>query len=107
MPLTAAKVYNVAVPDPTLRDSITVPDDVLFRELDGEAVLLNLKTGIYFGLNPVATRMWQLIVEQRSLAIVLESLAGEYDADPHVLETDLLDLSRQLCTSGLCAIAAD
>jgi len=51
--------------DPTLRDSIIIPDDVLFRELDGEAVLLNLKTGIYFGLNPVATRMWQLIVEQR------------------------------------------
>jgi len=94
------------VPDPTLRDSITIPDDVLFRELDGEAVLLNLKTGTYFGLNPVATRMWQLIAEQGSLARVLDTLVGEYDADSRVLETDLLELSRHLCAGGLCAIAA-
>jgi len=38
--------------DLTLNDSIVVSEDVLFRELDDEAVLLNLKTGIYFGLNP-------------------------------------------------------
>jgi hypothetical protein len=100
----AQKVYNASVMELTLRDSITVADDVLFRELDGEAVLLNLKTGIYFGLNPVATRMWQLIAEQHSLARVLDALAGEYDADQAVLETDLLELGRQLCAGGLCAI---
>ena len=92
--------------DLSLSNSITVPDDVLFRELDGEAVLLNLKTGTYFGLNPVATRMWQLIAEQRSLARVLETLAGEYEADRLVLENDLLELGRQLCASGLCQVAS-
>jgi len=92
--------------DLSLNDSITIPDDVLFRELDGEAVLLNLKTGTYFGLNPVATRMWQLIAEQHSLARVLEALAGEYEADRLVLENDLLELGRQLCASGLCRVAS-
>ena len=90
----------------SLRDSIVIPEDVLFRELDGEAVLLNLKTGTYFGLDPVGTRMWQLIAEQRSLAGVLDALAGEYDADRGVLEADLLELSRRLCASGLCVVAA-
>jgi hypothetical protein len=92
--------------DLSLNNSIMIPDDVLFRELDGEAVLLNLKTGTYFGLNPVATRMWQLIAEQHSLARVLDTLAGEYEADRVVLENDLLELGRQLCASGLCTIAA-
>ena len=92
--------------DLSLNDSITIPDDALFRELDGEAVLLNLKTGTYFGLNPVATRMWQLIAEQHSLARVLEALAGEYEADRLVLENDLLELGRQLCASGLCRVAS-
>ena len=92
--------------DLSLNNSIAIPDDVLFRELDGEAVLLNLKTGTYFGLNPVATRMWQLIAEQHSLARVLETLAGEYEADRLVLENDLLELGRQLCASGLCTVAA-
>ncbi|HYM23840.1 MAG TPA: PqqD family protein [Vicinamibacterales bacterium] len=89
---------------PTLRDSISIPDDVLFRDLDGEAVVLNLKSGTYFGLNPVATRMWQLMTEQRALTRVLESLIDEYDADPKVLEADLLELTRQLSAAGLCVI---
>jgi hypothetical protein len=88
----------------TLRDSLTIPDDVLFRELDGEAVLLNLERGIYFGLNEVATRMWQLMAERHSLAAVLDTLAGEYDADQKVLEADLLELGRQLCANGLARV---
>ena len=90
--------------DLTLRDSIAVADDVLFRELDGEAVLLNLKTGVYFGLNGVATRMWALIADPHSLARVADALAAEYDVEPRTLETDLLDLGRQLCDGGLCQI---
>ena len=91
--------------DLTLNDSIFVSEDVLFRELDDEAVLLNLKTGIYFGLNPLGTRIWQLIVEERSLARVLEKVLHEYDVGRSVLETDLLALGRQLCSSGLAEIA--
>ena len=87
--------------DLALTDSIAIPDDVLFRQLDDEAVLLNLKTGIYFGLNPVATRMWQLIAEHASLDRVLETMVHEYDIDRGVLEGDLLELGRQLCASGL------
>jgi hypothetical protein len=92
--------------DLSLKDSIAMPDDVLFRELEGEAVLLNLNTGTYFGLDPVGTRMWQLIAEQHSLARVLETLAGEYEVDRPVLEHDLIELSRQLCASGLCHVVS-
>jgi hypothetical protein len=87
--------------DLTLNDSIVVSEDVLFRELDDEAVLLNLKTGIYFGLNPLGTRIWQLIVTERALCRVLDAMLLEYDVERSVLETDLLELSRQLCSSGL------
>jgi hypothetical protein len=85
----------------TLKDSIAIPEDVLFRELDDEAVLLNLKTGVYFGLNPTGLRIWQLIVEGRSLEQVLETMRGEYEVDVQVVERDLLDLCTQLCAQGL------
>jgi hypothetical protein len=74
---------------------------VLFRELDDEAVLLNLKTGVYFGLNPTGLRIWQLIVEGRSLEQVLETMRGEYEVDVQVVERDLLDLCTQSCAQGL------
>lgn len=85
----------------SLRDSLSVPAAVVFRHLDDEAVLLNLKSGVYFGLNDVGARVWQLIVEQRTLARVLEALVAEYAAEPDVLERDLLNLSRELHEKGL------
>jgi hypothetical protein len=90
--------------DLALTDSLKIPDDVLFRELDDEAVLLNLNTGVYFGLNPVATRMWRLLAEQGVLERVVESMLREYEIDRDVLERDLLELSRQLCAKGLAEV---
>ena len=90
----------------TLKDSIAIPEEVLFRELDDEAVLLNLKTGVYFGLNSTGLRIWQLIVEGRSLEQVLEMMRGEYEVDGQVVERDLLDLCRQLCAQGLGKVVA-
>jgi hypothetical protein len=85
----------------SLQDSVAIPEDVLFRELDDEAVLLNLKTGVYFGLNPAGLRIWQLLAAGSSLHRVLETLNDEYEVDREVLEQDLLSLCRRLCAEGL------
>lgn len=82
-------------------DSLVIRDEVVFREVGGETVLLNLKTGTYFGLDPVGTRVWQLLGEHGSLSQVLEVMLGEYDIDPERLERDLFELCRQLCANGL------
>lgn len=66
-------------------------DDVLFCELDGELVLLNTATGVYFGLDATGTRIWHLIQEHRSLRPVLEALVAEYDVSAARGEADLLD----------------
>ncbi len=88
----------------SLDDSIVASEDVLFRELEAEAVLLNLKTGIYYGLNPVGTRVWQLIAERRTLGSVLDVMFDEYEVERVLLEQDLLDISGRLCDAGLCAV---
>jgi hypothetical protein len=85
----------------SLSDSMAIPDKVVFRELGGEAVLLNLETSTYFGLDPVGTRAWQLLVEHGSVAQVMEVMLGEYDIERERLERDLLELCGQLCTNGL------
>lgn len=85
----------------SLETAFTVPDDVVFRDLSGEAVLLNLDSGIYFGLNSVGTRAWQLMVEHGRLDRVFERLLGEYDVPADTLRDDLLDLFEQLATHGL------
>jgi hypothetical protein len=90
----------------TLGNSLKIGPEVVFRELDDEAVLLNLKSGIYFGLNPVGTRIWQLISEHGALSQVLNVLSDEFAADRDVLEHDLLELSAELCSRGLAEVGA-
>lgn len=90
----------------TLRDSVGVAPNVVFRELDGEAVILNLDTGVYFGLDPTGTRIWQLIQEQAVLQAVLDAMCIEYDAEVATLEHDLLQLVNELCAKGLLHVSA-
>jgi hypothetical protein len=80
---------------------VSIPSDVLFHELDGEAVLLNLQTGKYFGLDPMGTRIWQLLVEHGSPAMAYNILLEEYDVDAERLETEMLSLVDQLAAHGL------
>jgi hypothetical protein len=75
--------------------------DVVFRELEGEAVILNLESGVYFGLNATGTRMWRLIEEHHRLDRVLASLEREFDAPAAQLQTDLLTWVSQLEDRGL------
>ena len=87
--------------EPTLHDHVRVPDTVVSRELDGETVLLNLDTGIYFGLDAVATDMWRAMVEHGSLADAFGLVSERYDVQPDVLRDDLLRFATQLLDKGL------
>ena len=89
----------------SLRDSLAPGEQVLFRQLDQEAVLLDLASGMYFGLNDVGARTWQLIIEHGSLSRVLDVLAAEYNTEREEIERDLLALATQLVARKLAAIA--
>ena len=86
---------------PALDAAFRIPDEVIFRELDGEAVVLNLDTGIYFGLDAVGTRIWRLLEERKPLKAVLETLIDEYEAPPDRLQRDLLAFVERLDDKGL------
>ena len=83
---------------------LTIAPDVMFRHLNDEAVLLDLKSGTYFGLNDVGARTWQLILEHGRLSRVLEALLQEYDVDREAGERDLLALAGQLVTRQLAVV---
>jgi hypothetical protein len=83
----------------------TIPDEVVFEVLGGEAVVLNLETGIYFTLNPVGTRIWQLIEEHGDLARVRETMISEYEVGQEQLDRDLETLMGELVEKGLVVSA--
>ena len=85
----------------TIDDQVTINNDVVFKEIDGEAVLLDLQRGMYFGLDPVGTRVWHTLVEHGSARPVVASLLGEFDVAAETLEGDIGRLLDQLTANNL------
>jgi hypothetical protein len=88
----------------SLDDRVRASADVIFRELDGELVLLDLATATYFGLGDVGARFWSLIQADGSLGRAFAVLRGEYDVAPDELERDLLRLVGELRERGLVRV---
>ena len=88
----------------TLESRINIPQDVLFRDVDGEAVILNLATGKYFGLDQVGTRMWALLAQHKCVADCYRVLLDEYDVTAEQLQHDLLNLIDNLVSHQLIQI---
>ncbi len=72
--------------------------------LTGEAAILNLESGVYYGLDEVGARVWTLISEPKRVAEVRDALLQEYEVEPERCERDLLALLASLADAGLIEI---
>jgi coenzyme PQQ synthesis protein D (PqqD) len=82
---------------------LQISDDVVWRDLGEEVVMLNLATGIYFSLDGVGHRIWKLIAQQTAADEVVRSLVEEFDADAARIREDLDSLVYELEAEGLLA----
>jgi hypothetical protein len=76
-------------------------DAVTFAELDNEAVLLNVETGMYFGLDAFGTQIWQLLAEGMSEDMITDRLLADYDVEPSRLRSDVATFLELLQEKGL------
>ncbi len=88
----------------SLASTIRINDDVLFNDLQGEIVILSPKTGVYFGLDPVGTRAWQLIQYHGRLGAVRDAMLKEYEVSAERLWEDLQDLITRMVDNGLVEV---
>jgi hypothetical protein len=82
-------------------DKVSIPAHVLVRFLDKEAVLLNIETERYFGLDETGARMWQLATTSTNIDAAYQALLSEYDADAETLREDLIELLEKFAENGL------
>ncbi|HTP68759.1 MAG TPA: PqqD family protein [Dongiaceae bacterium] len=90
----------------TFSDRVVVPAHVLIRHLDGEAVLLNLDTEEYFGLDTTGTRMWEVATRAASLEAAYATLVQEFEVEPEQLRANLTELMARLIENGLLKLAS-
>ena len=73
-------------------------------DLEGEAVILNLKSGLYHGLNPVGARVWELVQQPTRVDAIRDTLTSEYDVDAQTCTRDLLVVLEDLLGAGLIEV---
>ncbi|MFO7313621.1 lasso peptide biosynthesis PqqD family chaperone [Rhodothermus marinus] len=85
----------------TLETVVVASPEQVSSKLGEEVVILNLRNGVYYGLDPIGTRIWELIQEPRSVRQVCEVLLEEYDVTFEQCAEDVLALMRDLQAQGL------
>ena len=83
---------------------VVVSQDQVSCDLSGESAILNLKAGIYYGLNDVGTRIWKLIQEPRRVGELRDAILEEYEVEPDRCEADIMTLLQNLLDNGLIEV---
>jgi hypothetical protein len=85
---------------------VAAAKDQVSCDLAGEAAILGLRDGVYYGLDLVGARVWNLIREPTTFAALRDKLLGEFEVDAANLESDLRGLLEQLSKQGLVVVTA-
>lgn len=95
--------------NPSLAGQIRVHPDVVWRDVDGEIVLLNVVTGQYFGLDEVGSRVWALLQQDGEAGTLLATLqsrvTAEFEVDAPTALADLTALIKQLTDQQLVTVS--
>jgi len=87
------------------RALVVAGSDQVSTNIDGQVVILNLKSGGYFGLSSVGARIWELIQEPVEISAVRDAILAEYEIDAGQCEKDLLAILESLEQAGLVVIS--
>jgi coenzyme PQQ synthesis protein D (PqqD) len=72
--------------------------------LGDESAILNLKNSVYYGMNPVGTRVWNLLKQPRKIADLRDAIVDEYEVDSDRCGHDVLELLEKLRGEGLIEV---
>jgi hypothetical protein len=89
-----------------LPERVSAPEDVVWQNVHGIVLLLDVNSGRYHRFDDVATRMWEALDESPDVATAVDRLAALYDVDMATLRRDLAALIAQLVDTGLLRVDA-
>lgn len=83
---------------------IVAIDEQVSSDLGGEAVILNLNSGIYYGLNEVGARIWELLQQPQTVLNLRDTITTEYETSPEACEHDILAVLHDLQAAKLIKV---
>ncbi len=83
---------------------VVAASDQISSDLAGEAVILHLGQGMYYGLDEVGARVWQLVQQPCTPADICSAIVAEYDVAPERCQQDILALLGELAAAELIEV---
>lgn len=83
---------------------VVAAKDQVSCDLEGEAAILSLAKGTYYGLDLVGAQVWTLLQQPRSVAEICDAVLQEYEVEPECCRKDMLALLERLQTEGLIEV---
>lgn len=74
-----------------LPEKLEISDDISWRDVNDETIILHLKSGEYFTLNDTAKYLWKGICEDKQPRELVLLMAQDYNLKPEEVESDVLD----------------
>ncbi len=87
------------------RTRLVATKDEVSCKLGEEAAILGLKNSVYYGLNPVGARVWELLRQPRSVEEISRTIVSEYDVRADRAQDDLLEFLQGMLAEGLIEIS--
>lgn len=84
-----------------LDTKLTIPTQVMSRLVGDETVLLNLETGLYFGLDGVGQVVWESVSAGENLRSAVATIVAGFDVDEDQAAADVLAFAATLVERGL------
>lgn len=83
---------------------VSAAPEQLSCDLADESAILNLKNTVYYGLDPVGTRIWHMLQQPTKVSELRDRLLDEYDVEAEQCERDLLGLLEAMRDEGLIQV---
>ncbi|MBU7583787.1 MAG: lasso peptide biosynthesis PqqD family chaperone [Nostoc sp. TH1S01] len=84
--------------------SVVASKEQICSELQGEVVILDIKSGAYYGLNQVGASVWNFIQSPKTVKEIQDAILAEYEVEAEVCKQDISTLLEDLAAKGLIEI---
>lgn len=80
-------------------------DEVIASKMDDEVVMMSVEQGMYFGLDPIAADIWDVLESKKTVKEIIEAMVKKYDVDKATCKKDVLQFLRQMQKNNLVSEA--
>ena len=91
---------------PTLTEKTIVKrtQKIVSSDLDGDTVMMSIDRGNYYGIDPIGSRIWELLAKPLAISVLLDTLTQEFDVNRDQCEQDTLRFLNELAAEKLLEI---